>query len=114
MSDEDPTIAAGAMPSAPPLERREIRHLVCRRCGCSIEGGLCGWECDLDNTPSTARQHDDMEIRVYQFVRTEALLAPVGGRRGRQQKDKKHEDNQTRVDTPGNATDSRTASTERR
>lgn len=61
----------------PAEQPQEIRRLVCKRCGCVIDCGLCGWECPLDNMLASERNRDDMEIRVYVFVRAEQLLAGV-------------------------------------
>jgi len=53
-------------------KRAEIRVVVCKKCGCSIDdSGLCGYECELDDTPISARPSDSLETQIYKFDRVE-------------------------------------------
>ncbi len=54
-------------------ERPQYKHVVCKRCKCSIDNTMCGYNCDLDGTPLSERSKDDCEIRVYSLFSVEPM-----------------------------------------
>lgn len=53
--------------------RTELRIVVCRHCGCSIEdGGLCNYNCPFDSTIVANREPEDLQTLVYRLDRIES------------------------------------------
>lgn len=61
---------------APTEGRKQIKFLTCRSCGCHIDAGLCGYDCEFDSTHAPERDPSTMEVRVYEFIGTEPAAAP--------------------------------------
>jgi hypothetical protein len=61
----------------PPAEQepRELKVLVCTRCGCRIDTGLCGYGCESDGEQSVEREAADMEVHVYTLTRIEPIAS---------------------------------------
>ena len=50
----------------------DITFIVCLKCGCRIDTGLCDYTCDYDALGLTERPKDMMEYRTYH--RTDVLV----------------------------------------
>lgn len=77
VDDAGKALPAGRLvdPSPPAKDRPQIKQLVCKRCGCPIDTGLCGYGCEFDSTQASERDPHQMEVRVYEFIGVEPLQA---------------------------------------
>jgi hypothetical protein len=48
---------------------KEMRFVVCKRCGSTISTNLCGYRCDFDDVPLNERPPEDIEVHVYTLTR---------------------------------------------
>lgn len=75
--DRQPKSAHGDLPRETAIgDAPTLRRLTCKRCGCGIDCGLCGWECPLDNTQASERDPADMEVRIYTLSGIEPVEKP--------------------------------------
>jgi hypothetical protein len=55
----------------------QIKQTVCKRCGCVIDVGMCGYTCDLDGMDLLERPAADIEIRTYSQTSVEPFTRSV-------------------------------------
>jgi hypothetical protein len=62
---------------SPEISVPQIKQTVCKRCGCMIDVGMCGYTCDLDGMDLSERQAADIEIRTYSQTSVEPFIRSV-------------------------------------
>ena len=55
-------------------QKDEIKFLVCKKCGCVIDCGMCSYNCPDDSKHTDERRVEDMEYRIFSFARTEQYV----------------------------------------
>ena len=55
-------------------KKDEIKFLVCKKCGCVIDCGMCSYDCPEDSKRTSERCEEDMEYRIFTFTRTEPYV----------------------------------------